>query len=400
MRQFANVQKMIELSMPSWREARSKGLTDIRTTGFSGNKLSTAEGHQFINMISCSYLGLNRHPDIITGAISAIQQEGVMSTSASRARIAPQLMDDVENTLGQVYQTETILTPSCTSSSAVVLPLLASGTFTDGKRPVMVFDKNCHFSMNVLKAACGDETTVHTAPHNDLDYIEQLCKENEVVAYIADGAYSMGGNAPVKELVALQQQYGLFLYFDDSHALSVYGERGCGFVRSQLDTLGERTIIVGSLAKAFGATGGIILFGNPAWREIFNYCGGPLGWSQMINAAGLGAVYASAKIHLSPELPALQNKLSQMMAFFDKTIPTVNAGNGLPIRIINLESTGHAINVAQYIYQHGFYTSAVFFPIVAKGKSGLRIMGRADMEQQDIRNFCNILEQAIHRYGS
>ncbi|NKI75612.1 aminotransferase class I/II-fold pyridoxal phosphate-dependent enzyme [Dickeya sp. CFBP 2040] len=399
MRQFANIQKMIELSMPSWREARSKGLTNIRTTGFVDNKLCTAEGHKFINMISCSYLGLNRHPDILAGAIAAIQQEGVMSTSASRARVAPQLMDDVEAAMGQVYQSEAILTPSCTSCSAVVLPLIASGIFTEGKRPVMVFDKNCHFSMNVMKAACGDETTVLTAPHNDVEFIEQLCKEHDVVAYIADGAYSMGGNAPVKELVELQKQYGLFLYFDDSHALSVYGERGCGFVRSQLEEMGDRTIIVGSLAKAFGATGGVILFGNPSWREIFDYCGGPLGWSQMINAAGLGAVYASAKIHLSDTLPVLQKQLSQMMNVFDNTIPTANAGNGLPIRIINLENTESAINVAQYIYQQGFYTSAVFFPIVARGKSGLRIMGRADMHEEDIHNFCRVLEQAIHHYG-
>lgn len=399
MRQFANIQKMINLSIPSWREARSKGLTNIRTIGFNGNKLKVNDGHEFINMVSCSYLGLNRHHDIISGAINGIQQEGVMSTSASRARIAPKFMDETEVLMSQVYKAEAILTPSCTSASAVTLPLIASGIFTSGVRPIMVFDKNCHFSMNIMKAVCGDETTVLTAPHNDVEFIENLCKQHELVAYIADGAYSMGGNAPVKELLNLQKEYGLFLYLDDSHAFSVLGENGCGFVRSQLEELGDRTIIVGSLAKAFGATGGVILFGNPSYREIFDYCGGPLGWSQMINAAGLGAVNASAKIHLSDELPRLQDSLNRMMAFFDSTIPTANAGNGLPIRIINLSNTESALNVAQYIYQHGFYTSAVFFPIVAQGKSGLRVMGRADMEERDICRFCRVLEQAIHQFS-
>jgi len=392
---YGNIKNMVEQSMPSWRAARLHGLTDIRTKGFENGRIVTVDGHKFINMISCSYLGLNRHPAVVQGAIDGILEEGTMSTSASRARIAPSLMDEVEALMGRVFGAEAIITPSATMSSAVVLPLLASGQLTDGEKPLMVFDKNCHFSMNVQKAVCGDETEVMTCAHNDIEAIETLCRTHACVAYVADGAYSMGGNTPVEELQRLQREYGLFLYLDDSHSVSVCGERGEGFVRSQMEAVDARTIIVASLAKAFGATGGLILFGNPEFRELFDYCGGPLGWSQMINAAGLGAIRASARIHLTDELPALQAKLKHMMEFFDAKIPTENAGNGLPIRVIDLGSVDKAVSVAADVYKRGFYTSAVFFPIVAKNRAGLRAMGRADMTHDDIELFCGALHSAI-----
>lgn len=395
---FANVQQMVEQSMQSWRTAHLNGLTGIRTVGFEDGKLVASDGHRFINMISCSYLGLNRHPSILQGAIDGVLQEGIMSTSASRARIAPALIDETERLMAEIFGAEAILTTSATASSATVLPLLASGHLTNNIKPLMVFDKNCHFSMNVQKAACGDETRVLTCLHNDVEHIEKLCRTNDCVAYIADGAYSMGGTAPVQELLRLQRDYGLFLYFDDSHSISVCGKRGEGFIRSQLDFVGPRTIIVASLAKAFGATGGLIIFGAPGLRELFEYCGGPLGWSQMINAAGLGSVRASARIHLSQELAELQAQLARMMAFFDTIVPTENAGNGLPIRVINLGEVEKAVNVAAEIYRKGFYTSAVFFPIVAKGSAGLRAMGRADMNKRDIENFCEVLRECIEVY--
>ncbi|HBL27689.1 MAG TPA: 2-amino-3-ketobutyrate CoA ligase, partial [Acidobacteria bacterium] len=77
------------------------------------------------------------------------------------------------------------------------------------------------------------------------------------VAYVADGAYSLGGTAPVEGLLELQDRYGLFLFFDDSHSLSVTGAMGEGYARSLMpDQLNPLTTIVASLGKAFGGSGG------------------------------------------------------------------------------------------------------------------------------------------------
>jgi 7-keto-8-aminopelargonate synthetase-like enzyme len=391
MGRFNNVSKMISVGMESWRAAAAHDLTLIRTTPAGGNRLRAADGHEFINMISCSYLGLNRHPKVIAGAMAGLQREGTMSVSASRARIGPALLDDVEAMLSELFGCHALTSISCAAASAGVLPVLASGHFTGGVKPYMVFDKNCHFSMSVMKASCGDETEVVVGPHNDIEYLERACRTHPLVAYVADGAYSLGDNGPIPMLLRLQERYGMFLYFDDSHSLSVYGQRGAGLVRSQLPELGERTIVVASLAKAFGATGGLIMLGTHQQRELLDYFGGPLSWSQMVNASGLGAIKAAAEIHFTEELAMLQKRLRANMERLDALVPTANSGNGLPIRVIELPGVSDAVQASAAIYRRGFYTSAVFFPIVAQGCAGLRVMGRADLEEHDLQAFCDAL---------
>ena len=189
----------------------------------------------------------------------------------------------------------------------------------------------------------------------------------------------MGGFAPIKALQALQQKYGLFLYFDDSHALSAVGEHGVGFVRGQYDELDERTIIVSSLGKAFGATGGVVLYANPGLRYLIDVYAGPMGWSQTVNNAGLGAIKAAVEIHQSPLLAELQQQLRNSLDTFDTLIPTQDAGNGLPVRVVEINEPSRAIHISGEVFRRGYYSSAVFFPIVAKGRAGLRVMPRAEL---------------------
>jgi 7-keto-8-aminopelargonate synthetase-like enzyme len=268
--------------------------------------------------------------------------------------------------------------------------------FTDGQRPVMVFDKHAHFALNQVKAICGDETQVVTCNHNDVDFIEDMCKRHPLVAYIADGAYSMGGSAPIERLMDLQDKYGLFLYFDDSHSLSAYGQRGEGYVRTFMPELNPRTLLVYSLAKAFGANGGGIFMSEKAnYQSIFRRFGGPMSYSQYINPAAIGAAMASLDIHQTSELGVLQQKLDANIRLFDSLIETEYSGSGLPIRVIPLDSPDMAIDVSEGVFKRGYYTSAVFFPIVARNKSGLRVMMRADMSHGDVRSFCSAVEAAV-----
>ncbi|WP_141618171.1 aminotransferase class I/II-fold pyridoxal phosphate-dependent enzyme [Myxococcus sp. AB036A] len=395
MGKYHNISKMITASESSWREGAERGLMHIRTGKTDTSKLQTADGHQFVNMVSCSYLGLNRHPKILEGAKQAIEREGVLNHAVSRVRIAPALLGEAEEALATLFESKAYLTPSCFYASATALPLLSSGHLTGGVKPVMVFDKNCHFSMNIMKAVCGDETEVVTIPHNDMNALEDACKAHPAVVYVCDGAYSTGGAAPVRDLLQLQDRYGLFLYVDDSHSVSVCGRRGQGMFRPQIGDLGERTMIAASLAKSFGTVGGVLLFGTQRQRELIDYSAGPLGWSQQVNVPAMGAAKATAELHMTEEVAALQEKMRSNMAYLDSLIPTPYANDGLPIRVIEIGESEHALEVSQRVYRRGFYTSAVFFPIVARGRAGLRIMGRADMEKADLLAFCEAVKESV-----
>ncbi|KUL42070.1 hypothetical protein ADL15_02235 [Actinoplanes awajinensis subsp. mycoplanecinus] len=75
--------------------------------------------------------------------------------------------------------------------------------------------------------------------------MEDGCRRYDRVAFVGDAANSMGGAAALEGLLRLQDRYGLALFLDDSHSLSIVGERGEGFARSRIGgALDALTIIV------------------------------------------------------------------------------------------------------------------------------------------------------------
>jgi 7-keto-8-aminopelargonate synthetase-like enzyme len=395
---FRNNARAVEVGNPAWQAAADNGLLD-NSVRYVGNDLleRQSDGHRFVNMISCSYLGLHSHPWVLEGARAAIDSEQTFALSASRLRIRFSIIDELEAGLSDLYRAHCVSAISTSVASAAVLPLIASGHLTDDGQPrVMVFDRFSHFSLNYIKPICADEAPVYTCPHNDLNYLEDMCKKHGRVAYVADGAYSLGGIAPVKELMELQDRYGLLLFFDEAHSLSMHGERGEGIVRSMMpEQLNPLTIIVASLGKAFGASGGVIMLGPEKHHDVLMRFGGPLAWSKPQNAPTIGACLGSLRVHNSPELAQRQQQLRENAALFDSLITTPQAGTLTPIRLIRTGDDAKAIGLSREILDRGYYTSAVFFPVTAKGNAGLRIMLRSDNDPADIRRFCDVVNDVL-----
>ncbi|AKJ06844.1 7-keto-8-aminopelargonate synthetase-like enzyme [Archangium gephyra] len=398
-RQYRNNEKMIAVGDRGWLRAAEDGLIGIKVDFDSNNRLiDTAHNHEFMVLCSCSYLGLNHHPKILQGAIDALKECGTTSLSLSTVRIRPNLLVRLEEELSSLYGGPALLGASCSALSSGILPLIASGHLTeDGKPRVMVFDRFCHFSMAYIKPICGDESLTLTSPHNDLNFIEDVCKKYPRVAYVADGAYSMGGLTALEGLLQLQERYGLFLYFDDSHSLSIAGKNGEGYVRSRMK-MNPLTLIVASMAKAFGTSGGVAMLGSDKIFDFVNRNGGPLAWSQNMQIPSIGASLASIALHRSPELGQLQAKLQRNIALFDKEFPTKTAGNGMPVRLLPVGEEEKAVRLSKELYKRGYYCSAVFFPIVAKGEAGVRLMLRADMEEEQVLAFCATVKDIVANF--
>lgn len=392
---YRNTESMIAHGNPSFQAAKEAGLLDLSVHNTGRGSLETREGHEFINMCSCSYLGLDSHPDVIEGAIQILQREKVMTMAISRLRVRLSAMDELEEELSQRWRARTVVTTTASAASAGILPLIASGhLLPEGQRPVLVFDKAAHFSMNLIKPICADETEVLTSPHNDLNFLEDVCRRHARVAYVADGFYSMGGASVVKDLLALQDRYGLFLYFDDSHSLSLYGTSGEGFVRTVIGgELNPRTIIIGSLSKAFGTAGGAVMLGERQHADLVGRFAGPLGWSQSLTVPAIGASLASARLHGTPELTKRQQALRANIRYFDERIPTRTRGEDFPIKVIEVGPEAAAVERSRRLLERGFYSSAVFFPIVPKGRAGVRIMLRANVSPSDLQRLCDALQE-------
>ncbi|MFI5779017.1 aminotransferase class I/II-fold pyridoxal phosphate-dependent enzyme [Nocardia sp. NPDC051570] len=351
-------------------------------------------GHEFIDFSCCSYLDLDSHPRVIEGGIDALRRYKVLDHCIARSRVQIPAMLELEASLGELFGATVVCSIAASTATFGLLPLIASGHLGNGIRPLMIFDRYAHISMANLKPVCADETEVVTSPHHDLDFIEDACKTYARVAYVCDGSDSLGGYAPVAELAELQDKYGLLVYYDDSHSLSAYGERGMGYVRSHSPVRDDRTIVVMTLNKAFGTSGAAIVLDGYSKHtlRIIERFGGALNYSQLLNTAACGAGLASAEIHRTAELTDLQQRLYRNIALFDSLIPTAQAGSTYPIRLVPM-SDSTVVEAGRTVFEAGFYVSPVFFPIVPRGTAGLRVMLRAGQTEEQIRRLCAVLAQ-------
>jgi 7-keto-8-aminopelargonate synthetase-like enzyme len=393
---YRNTAKLAELSLGNWDAAQDSGLINMYLDSRpDGTLVDSATGQTLISMSSYSYLGLNNHPAVIDGAIDALREQGSTGLGISATRMRPTLLRQVQTELSELFGAQCLVTLSCTVATAALLPLVSSGHLIDGQPRVTVFDKRSHFCMDLMKPVCADEAPVLIAPHNDIGFLEDVCRRYPRVAYVADGAHSMGGTADLPELLRLQDRYGLFLWFDDSHALSVLGDHGEGYIRSQLPEVSELTLITGSLDKGFGCPGGVVMLSRGHATGFVNTLAGPMCWSQTPSTASLGSILAAARLHASPELARLQGQLRANLAFFDEQVPSPLAGSPLPVRALTVGDRDTAVELSRQLLTRGFYAAPVYFPVTSRGREGLRIMIRANVGPEPLAAFTALLRELV-----
>lgn len=396
---FGNRAKAVDLAAPSWDGADAAGIVDL-TVRLRPDGLVWLGEREILNVSSYDYLGLGCHAGILEGAVSGLRSVGALNSSISRPRMVTELLRHAEQDLSELWSKEAITTTSCWNAAAALLPLLACGALHGGRRPHMAFDHRAHVSLRTLMTAVDDETTVSTVAHNDLDEVERLLRIHDVVCYVTEGYYSHGGSSPARELLALQDRYPgrLWLVADEAHSLSLVGERGEGLFLASTQVARPDLFVIASLNKGFGASGGMILLGERGDRKTRNLLirnGGPLLTSQRINSAGLGAIRVSAKLHASDELGMRQRALQANLAHFDQKVQAEGQGDSVPIRFVRLGATSRTIVVCERLLKsHNIYAQGLWFPIVPRDGSGLRVFLRSDMTFDQIDQFTAALDVA------
>ncbi|MGW5309887.1 aminotransferase class I/II-fold pyridoxal phosphate-dependent enzyme [Nocardia thailandica] len=402
---FADIRRQLHTSNTFWDDSTAHGLVDIVATDMRDGIVHDRDGRSIVNFSSYSYLGLDSDPRILAGAHRGLDETATVNSSISRMRIRLALLEEAEQRLTATFGAQAVTVSSCAAAAWATLPLLASGELTDGTPPLVVFDKNAHFCLNAMKPLVAEETELVTIGHNDVEALEELCRTHDTVAYVADGVYSTGGGAPLAELHRLQDRYGLFLYFDEAHGISTVGAGGRGYVLDATPGWRDRTLVIASLNKGFGASGGVIFYGPPGDHSrtpTLLRTSGPLMWSQRTNTAGLGAIVAACDLHDDGTVDTLQRALRARVDLFDSLVETDLSGDGLPIRFVDIGREDVTVAVARDMLEAGFYTSPIFFPIIRRGSAGLRLMLRADLAPETIHRFADTLTASLaaHRRGA
>ena len=207
-------------------------LRELRPVDSAAGPRITVNGQTLLNFSSNDYLGLASHPALKTAAISAVETFGAGS-GASRlicGSLAP--FHELEETLAAFKQTEAALVFSTgyTAALGTIAALM-------GRDDVIILDKLVHAS--IVDAARLPGAKLRIFDHNDsADLTEKLqwwAGEHRAqnpksrCLIVTESVFSMDGDrAPLREIVALKEQYGAWLMVDEAHATGILGRYGRG----------------------------------------------------------------------------------------------------------------------------------------------------------------------------
>jgi 8-amino-7-oxononanoate synthase len=321
-----NTAFVLHASSDHIRSATLAGLMHSTLKARQGKKVVLPDGKLVTEFINCSYLDLDLHPLVVSRAKALLDDWGVNFCCArSRFSIGPNA--SLEQGLSQLFRGSAITFPSLTSTHISVMPLIASGILlpghADGQKVRLVFDRHAHSSMQFLRPILATEANVVVIEHNDLDALGQEARRasatGETPVYVADSVYSMGGLCPVKELLALADSLGIYLYLDDAHGTSIYGDHGEGWVLSQIDgPIPPNLFLAFSLAKGFGANGGGIVVPSESQASLIRRHGQSYAFSSALDFSSIGAALASLSLHGDGTVASLQQTLRAKVALFDQ----------------------------------------------------------------------------------
>ena len=405
---------LIDIRRPNWVASRvsktsdsldrafEEGLTGHVITARDGKQVTLTDGSEAAEFVSCSYLGLESHPDLIAAATEAMHRFGLhFSTSRNRGR--PPYLGELEDLLSVMYGGAQVAAFTSVSNVHLgLLPLLGAGALpsypvADAGAAFLV-EKTAHASIQVIRGVL--EQIGPTRRFDMIDPAALPAAVREVAAtgrtpiVLVDGVGSMGGLIDVASMLAILEPFGGHLYVDDAHGVSIDGPLGAGYAFEALGgTLPENVVIAGSLSKAFGGAGGFAVVPSQEDMRVLRKFANPLVFGHSIMLPMLAANVAAGRLHVDGQVAELQKRLWHNAAEFDRLTggTLVNAGLHSPVRGAVFDTEEEAFAAARRLKQAGVLILPAFYPTVARGTGLMRFAVSALHQQHDLETAARAL---------
>lgn len=352
------------------------------------------------NWCSNDYLGMSRHPQVISAARETMEMYGVGAGGTRNICGTSSLHHSLEFELADLHrQQAALLFTSCFVANDSTLSLLAK-VFPDCE---VYSDSGNHASMIQGIRHSGAKKFIFR--HNDpLDLERLLSKSDKSVPKIVafESVHSMDGAVcPLEELCDVAKKYGAITFVDEVHAVGLYGPRGGGI--SDRDQLHHKVDIVsGTLGKAFGSVGGYIASTATLVDFVKQYAAGFI-FTTALPPMNLASAIASIRLLKSGEGQQLRDRQQQNVAHMKCLLSSANIpyedcpSHIIPIKVGDPKKC--TLLSEHLLSKYNIYVQAINYPTVARGDEMLRIAVTPQHDQLMMRKLVNSLEQAWKELG-
>lgn len=347
-------------------------------------------GQEKILFCSNNYLNLANHPKIVQAVTEAMKKYG-HGAAASRlisGTMSPHV--ELERKFARLLQKEaSLIFPSgWMANEAVIRTIPLRGD-------LLLLDKLDHAS--IIDAAKSGPAEFRTYRRGNYARVEKYLagKDYNRKFIITESIFSMDGDAAdLETLVELKNKYDAFLIVDEAHALGCLGQTGAGLAE-ELGMLENIDIVVATMSKALGATGGVVAAKKIVIDLLINKARSFI-YTTAPTVANCAAALAALEI-LRVE-PVRREKLKQNAEYLRERLNRLGIDTGqskshiIPIIIGDEKDT---LRLSKKLFEMGLFIPAIRPPTVPAGTARLRVSLQTEHSREQIDQLCDGFEGLI-----
>ena len=327
-----------------------------------------------LDLASNDYLGLSRHPEVVSAAQAAAASQGLGAGASRLVSGSRPVHGELEAALAAwLGREQVLLFPSGFQAN-----LAAVGALAD-RHSLVLADRLIHHSLLTGVRASG--ARLQRFAHNDLAQLDSQLQAarrrapGQRLLVLSESLFSMQGTSvDVAVLTALCAEHGAALLLDEAHALGVLGPGGRGLGHNQP----EIALISGTFGKAFGG-GGAFLAGDALVGDWLLQSSGAFRYTTALAPPlAAGALAALALIQAEPRSEALLQRAARWRACLEAAGWPRPPGTG-PILPLLVGDDRRALELQQRLEAAGLLSVAIRPPTVPEGTARLRLVLRHDL---------------------
>nr|WP_255022999.1 aminotransferase class I/II-fold pyridoxal phosphate-dependent enzyme [Cyanobium sp. T1G-Tous] len=350
--------------------------------------LATSHGRRppLLDLASNDYLGLSRHPEVVSAAQAAAASQGLGAGASRLVSGSRPVHGELEAALAAwLGREQVLLFPSGFQAN-----LAAVGALAD-RHSLVLADRLIHHSLLTGVRASG--ARLQRFAHNDLAQLDsqlqaarQSAPEQRLLV-LSESLFSMQGTSvDVAALTALCAEHGAALLLDEAHALGVLGPGGRGLGHNQP----EIALISGTFGKAFGG-GGAFLAGDALVGDWLLQSSGAFRYTTALAPPlAAGALAALALIQAEPRGEALLQRAARWRTGLEAAGWPRPPGTG-PILPLLVGNDLRALELQQRLEAAGLLSVAIRPPTVPEGTARLRLVLRHDLPAGTLKRLLTAL---------
>uniref|UniRef100_A0A0D9V9U8 serine C-palmitoyltransferase n=1 Tax=Leersia perrieri TaxID=77586 RepID=A0A0D9V9U8_9ORYZ len=227
-----------------------------------------------LNLASFNYLGFAAADEYCTPRVIQSLKKYSASTCSSRVDGGNTLLHlELEELVAKfVRKPAAILLAMGYATNSAIIPALI------GKGGLIISDALNHNS--IASGARASGATIRVFQHNNPAHLEKLLREQiasgqprthrawKKILVIVEGIYSMEGElCKLPEIISVCKKYKAYTYMDEAHSIGAVGKTGRGVCELLGVDTADVDIMMGTLSKSFGSSGGYIA----ASKEIIQH---------------------------------------------------------------------------------------------------------------------------------